>query len=156
MSRASSPGQGVGLDPWGRLRRILRRLGLLPPLQVGREGERLAALLLRRRGYRLLGRNLRNRFGEIDLVALAPDRRTVVIVEVKSGVAGGSGGSTLRPELHVTPAKQRKLAGLASQLVRQFRLHDRPVRFDVIGVDLDPATGRADLRHHEAAFESVY
>jgi putative endonuclease len=144
--------QALRWDAVGLLQRGLRRLKLLPPLQTGREGERLAALLLRRGGYRILGRNLRNRFGEIDLVALAPDRRTLVIVEVKS--REGADGA-LPPELHVTPAKQRKLAALALQLVRQFHLGDRPVRFDVIGVDLRPGDTPL-MRHHVAAFESVY
>ncbi len=47
---------------------------------VAARGERTAARHLTRRGYRILGRNLRNRFGEIDILAEDPDRRTVVVV----------------------------------------------------------------------------
>jgi putative endonuclease len=49
---------------------------------VGRRGERIAARFLRRRGYRLLVRNLRTPRGEIDLLAL--DGRALVVVEVKT------------------------------------------------------------------------
>jgi putative endonuclease len=120
---------------------------------TGTRGERIAATFLRWHCYRILARNLRTKLGEIDLVAVAPDRRTVVIVEVKARV--GFGGDPL-PEQHVNRAKQRKLAQLAAQLVKRYRLADRPVRFDVIGVDLPAKGEKRDpvIRHHEAAFES--
>jgi len=39
---------------------------------LGETGERLAAGYLRRRGYRIVGRNLRTQIGEIDILALGP------------------------------------------------------------------------------------
>ena len=51
------------------------------------------------------------------------------MVEVKSGESDG-----VRPEVHVNPAKQRKLAALAAQLVRRYGLQSRTIRFDVVGV----------------------
>ena len=117
-------------------------------------GERAAARHLRRQGYRVLGRNVRNRFGEVDILAEAPDRRTVVIVEVKSAAVDHAAGAVNPPpEVHVDTRKQRHLTALAGQLVRQHGLTDRPVRFDVIGVDL-PRGGSPVIRHHIAAFES--
>lgn len=115
---------------------------------LGDAGERVAARHLHQKGYRLLARNLRFRFGEIDLMARAPDGRTVVVVEVKSGTGG-----PIRPEVHVSPAKQRKLVALASQLIRRFALDDCPVRFDVVGVDFQE-NGSKQVRHHVGAFES--
>ena len=50
---------------------------------IGAKGENFAAEYLKRRGYRILSRNERNRFGEIDLVARAGDG-TLVFVEVKT------------------------------------------------------------------------
>ncbi|MCC6580214.1 MAG: YraN family protein, partial [Phycisphaeraceae bacterium] len=64
--------------PWRWIRRQLSRLA------TGQRGEQLAAQYLRRQGYRILARNLRFRFGEIDLLAMAPDGLTVVVVEVKA------------------------------------------------------------------------
>lgn len=123
---------------------------------VGARGERAAAKHLRRHGYRVLARNLRTKLGEIDLLALAPDRRTVVVVEVKSSRADDSGPDGPRnppPEVHVNTVKQRKLVGLACLAARQHGLQDHPIRFDVIGVDL-PAKGKPTIRHHENAFAS--
>ncbi len=71
---------------------------------VGRRGERLAARRLKCTGYRILARNLRNCCGEIDLLAEASDRHTIVIVEVKSGTGG-----TIRPEVHVNRAKHAQV-----------------------------------------------
>lgn len=104
--------------------------------------------MLKRKHYRVMARNLRNRFGEIDIVALAPDKRTVVIVEVKSAKDPGS-----MPELRVDHHKQRRLIALAAQIVRRYHLQDRPIRFDVIGVNL-PDGSKPQIRHYEAAFPS--
>jgi putative endonuclease len=138
----------VVAGPLARISRLLR--GLTVPKALGPHGERLAARHLKRHGYRILARNLRTGLGEIDLLVEAPDRRTIVVVEVKTG---SSSATELRPELHVNVAKQRKLAVLAAQLLRQQRLRDRPIRFDVIGIDV-PEKGPAVIRHHEGAFES--
>jgi putative endonuclease len=117
-------------------------------LPLGARGERLAARHLRRAGYRILARNLRNRFGEVDLLALDPDGRTIVIVEVKAGSDGA-----VEPEVHLTRDKQRRLVALAAQVARRYRLTDRPFRFDLVAVDI-PHDGKPVIRHHVAAFES--
>ena len=132
------------------LRLLLDRLSPLRGAhrQTGRAGERLAAGHLKRAGYRVLARNLRNRLGEADLLAEASDG-TVVIVEVKAGRRG----SSHRPEAHVNAAKQRKLATLAASLARQHGLTQRRLRFDVIAVEFSP-DAKPVIRHHMGAFQS--
>jgi len=49
--------------------------------KMGRRAERLAALYLLLKGYRILARNYRTKSGEIDIVARK--RRVVIAVEVK-------------------------------------------------------------------------
>ena len=51
--------------------------------RLGRRGERRAARVLRRHGYRILARNLRTPTGEVDI--LAEEGGQTVLVEVKSG-----------------------------------------------------------------------
>lgn len=140
----------VSFHPWltssrepALLHRLLARLWSRP---FARRGEDAAAAHLRRQGYRILGRNLRSRIGEVDLLAEAPDGRTIVVVEVKAGHGG-----PLPPEIRVGPVKQRRLTALAAHLARRHRLTQRPIRFDVIGVDL-PAEGPPRIRHHINAF----
>jgi putative endonuclease len=120
-----------------------RRRRALGPL-----GEGHARRFLKRQGYRIHARNLRNRFGEIDILAEAPDRRTLVLVEVKAGA-----GRALPPEVHVNAQKQRRLTALAAQLLRRFKLTHRPLRFDVVVVHWTN-NKKPDIRHHRAAFEA--
>jgi putative endonuclease len=99
---------------------------------VGALGERLAARFLRRAGYRVLGRNARVMGGEIDLLMLAPDRRTVVVVEVKTRV-GDEGPPA---EANVTGAKRAQLRKLARAVAAEPRVRGRAVRIDVVAVTL--------------------
>jgi len=123
---------------------------------LGNRGERVAAGYLKRAGYRVLGRNLRNRFGEVDILAEAPDRQTIVVIEVKSGIhphREASIRSELAPEVRVGRRKRRRLVALAGQMARRYHLTQRPIRFDIMGVDMPPNEPPI-VRHHLAAFES--
>ena len=94
----------------------------------GRRGEEIALEYLRRRGYAILERNYRCRFGEIDLVA--KEGQTIVFVEVKSRRSVSCG----IPAEAVGPAKQKKMAAVALCYLQEKRLHDRAARFDVVSV----------------------
>ena len=123
---------------------------------TGAQGESVAAEYLSGHRYRVLGRNIRNRLGEIDILAQAPDGRTVVVVEVKARRVKHLPGDDLIPELHVDRKKQHKLTMLGAYLAKQRKWVNRPIRFDVIGVDLPPeqSDDKPVIRHHEGAFES--
>jgi putative endonuclease len=119
---------------------------------LGRRGEKLAAATLRRSGYRVLARNLRRRLGEVDLLAEHKRDRTIVIVEVKT-----TRSDDPPPEVHVNTHKQHKLTMLAGHLMRELRLGDRRVRFDVIAI-VWPIDARKPSRvtHHVGAFEAAF
>lgn len=118
---------------------------------LGRRGERAAEKLLRSGGYRLLARNLRSRFGEVDLLAEDPRDRCVVIVEVKA-----TRSQDPPPEAHVDARKRHKLSALAGQIVRRYRLEDRVVRFDVVAIVWPEGEREPDrITHHVNAFEST-
>lgn len=122
---------------------------------LGPLGERAAGRFLRRAGYRVLGRNVRVRAGEADLVCEAPDRRTVVIVEVKSrrrGAGSHPASESIAPEASITAHKKRKLVAVTRSLVRLNRWEDRPVRIDVVAVEW-PVRGRRrpTIRHFVGA-----
>ena len=51
---------------------------------LGEKGERFAALWLKKHGYKLLYQNYELGDDEVDLIAIDPDRVTVVFVEVKT------------------------------------------------------------------------
>ncbi len=115
-------------------------------------GEQVAEVYLTRHGYRIVTRNWKNRFGEIDLIARAPDQ-SLVIVEVKTGTRGQT-----PPETRVNAAKQHRLTALAAQAARRFG-RDARVRFDILAIELPAPGAAADeaepiVRHIEGAFES--
>lgn len=126
---------------WPRLIGMNRR-------DLGRRGERLAAKHLRRAGYEIIARNMSLGSDEADLVAIAPDGRTVVIVEVKT-----RSGDYLPPETAVHNQKQARLIRFASRLIKMKRFADRPIRFDAIAIHW-PADGKPELKHYEGAFEA--
>ena len=116
-----------------------------PRLPLGARGETVAAKYLQAKGYRVLKRNLRLRIGEIDLLCLAPDRKTVVLVEVKTRRRGD-----MAPESNITFHKKRKLLSLARVLKKMKQYSRSPLRIDVIALVL-PEGGEPVIRHYENA-----
>ncbi len=111
----------------------------------------MAARYLRRRGFRVLGRNVHVGVGEADLVCLAPGGEVLVVVEVKTRTA--SVGDR-RPESQVGRAKQRKLRQVAQAAQRAFstgRGARLGVRVDVVAVELRRWPRRSVVRHHAHA-----
>ncbi len=114
---------------------------------AGTRGEDLALRYLTQRGYCLRDRNFRFRRGEIDLIVEAPEG-DLVFVEVKARRSASAGD----PAEWVTPRKQRQLQKLAQGYCLQHGEAQRPMRFDVIGIDLDREAGGAEIRHIPHAF----
>ena len=99
--------------------------------ELGKTGEDLASAELERRGYAILARRYRTRYGEIDIVAR--DEDTLVFVEVKAR----AGGSFCTAAEAVTPQKQRKVAMMAADYLARNGLGEIACRFDVVAIDGD-------------------
>ncbi len=97
--------------------------------EVGRAGEQAASEFLVALGYQVLARNVRFRFGEIDIVA--EDHGVLVFVEVKTRTGTGFG----TPAEAVTAAKRARLVRLAEIYLARVGAVDRPCRFDVVAVE---------------------
>ena len=132
-----------------------------PRRSLGQLGERLAAEHLEARGLEVIDRNFRTRLGEIDLIAR--DRRFLVFCEVKTrrlraGPAPGepaSGAPALGPLAAVGPRKRRQVRTMARVwLTAASRNGPAPpeIRFDAIGIVLDPSGRLVELEHVEGAF----
>lgn len=93
-------------------------------------GEALAVDHLTRMGFRIVDRNWRCRYGELDVIAADDAARAVVFVEVKTRTGDGYGGL---PNA-VTPRKVRRLRRLAGLWLAGQDVHWAAVRIDVIGV----------------------
>ena len=110
-----------------------------PRQTLGKLGEDLACAELSRRGYAILARRYRTKYGEIDIVAR--DGSTIVIVEVKTrdGRAFGDGVEA------VTGLKQRQMLRMGTDFLLRRRLADHPCRFDVVAVNIEGAVPHIEV-----------
>lgn len=99
-------------------------------IQLGAMGEALAADHLMRMGFRIVARNWRCRYGELDIIARDDTTSTVVFVEVKTRTGDGYGGLAYA----VTPRKVLRLRRLAGLWLAGQDQRCAAIRIDVIGV----------------------
>jgi putative endonuclease len=117
--------------------------------RLGRHGEKLAAEHLIRRGYRIIDRNYRTRWGELDIVAF--DGTTLAFCEVKTRRMADDRRDPLES---VRAQKRSRIRKMASRWLVERA--DRPradeLRFDAIGVTFDLSGRLVRLEHLEGAF----
>ena len=111
---------------------------------LGLEAEKQVEELLLARGWKLLARRFRRRFGEIDLIF--EDRDVCVFVEVRCRQDWSRG----RPAETVGPGKRRRLSRLAVAWLALQRSTDRPCRFDV--AEVLPQEGKWKVIYWQDAF----
>jgi len=116
------------------------------PRTFGQDAEWEAERYLRRKGYRILQRNVRSPRGELDLVTQNGD--VLVFVEVKARRTAAYGGASYA----VDGRKQARLIRLAADYLAHHRLRTRSCRFDVVLLK-SGAPRRAEIEHIENAFE---
>lgn len=114
--------------------------------ELGRLGERIAAHHLRvghgcsvlAANWRIADEQLR---GELDLVVIDPRDSAIVVCEVKTRRDATRFGGAIAA---LGPRQQLKIRRLAARFLAMAELGARPVRFDVVAVDLG---SRASLTH---------
>lgn len=115
---------------------------------LGRLGEQLAYEHFVRLGFAAIARNHRTRYGELDLVL--HDGHTLVFAEVKTRRA--TRGAV--PWDALDERKRRQVRQMARAFLAD--VADRPpaaeIRFDAVGVVIDPRGRLVSLEHLEAAF----
>lgn len=104
--------------------------------QLGMLGESMAVRYLEMRGYRLLARNWRHKFGELDIIAL--DGCTLVAVEVKTRRGTGYG----HPLESITVQKVGRLKALVAIWAAGQDRHFSDLRVDAMGIVI---RGRGDI-----------
>src|SRR4051794_34434494 len=124
-----------------------------PRRALGALGERLAADHLRRAGYRIVERNFRTRYGELDIVAAG--ERCLVFCEVKTRVRGRVGSPG--PFDAIGHVKRGRVRAMAAQWLVERRAEigepaQPDLRFDAIGVSISPSGRLLALDHLEDAF----
>jgi len=113
---------------------------------LGNRGERWTARYLRRQGFRILDRQHRSRFGEIDLIAL--DGECVVFVEVKTRRSTSAG----HPTEAITRTKQQQLTRAATAYLKRHHLLEHSARFDVVSLFWPVDGSKPEVTHYRNAF----
>lgn len=96
--------------------------------ELGRWGEQLAHDYLARKGYRILEKNVRTGYGEIDLVAQRGD--AIIFVEVKTRSSARFG----QPESGVNAHKQQHIIRSALAYLQKHPEADGDWQIDVIAI----------------------
>ena len=111
------------------------------------KGEELAAEILSGKGYKIIERNYRYGHGEIDIIAIDPNTKYTVFVEVKSRKNLEFG----EPEYAVTKAKQRQIRKIAELYLFEKEIRELDCRFDVIAILFEDINNPI-IYHYENAF----
>lgn len=98
-------------------------------ITLGNRGEDQASLYLRKRGLRVVDRQYRQKWGEIDLICR--DRETWVFVEVKTRT------SLATPSAidSITPRKRQRIIRAAMSYMKWKRLEGSDMRFDLVLIE---------------------
>lgn len=115
--------------------------------EKGRGAEASAARFLEGLGYRILARNHATRRGEVDLVC--EEEGALCFVEVRSRTSAAFGS----PALTVDARKARRVVAAATDWAVRNGGLERPIRFDVVAVDLSGAAPRFEL--YRRAFDAA-
>jgi putative endonuclease len=118
---------------------------------TGQIAEDIVAARLAAKGWEIVERNARTRYGELDIVAL--DGPILVFVEVKGARAGTQFGPE-KPILSIDFTKQRRVRRLGTAWMAERR--DFPpfddIRFDAAGVTLDRNDQPVEVEYVPGAF----
>ncbi|MBC8203404.1 MAG: YraN family protein [Planctomycetes bacterium] len=101
------------------------------PKSTGEQGEKLASRFLRKKGWRIVKRNLRVDKDEIDILAVSPKGETLALVEVRA-----TENPSKDPRVTVGHEKRRCMRRAAAKLRAVATFHGCNVRIDLITVNL--------------------
>jgi len=105
--------------------------------ELGGAGEKLACTALKKKGYRIIEKNYRCRYGEIDIIAAQKDCLVFVEVRSKSSISFGS------PEESVTSQKKQKLVTAAMEYLNTHADMPPDWRIDFVAIEFDSTHKKA-------------
>jgi len=112
--------------------------------QTGQRGENLAAAYLAQKGYRIIQKNFRTRFGEIDLIASQNQKLIFVEVKLKVGTQLGTPEEMISRH-KINQVRQTAIRFLLAnpQLAKQYPQQ----RIDAVCIVIDQ--GKTIIKHYE-------
>lgn len=127
--------------------------------ELGNLGEKIACEYLVNNGFKILCKNYRISFGEIDIIAKKKFRlfikndRVIHFVEVKTII---SSDDSFLPENRVDYRKQRKLRQMAEIWLEKNKLpQNNPYQIDIIGISIDQEFKKQNVRYFPNAISDI-
>lgn len=128
--------------------------------KLGELGENIACEYLVNKGYKVMGKNYRINFGEIDIIAkkgfriFAKDNKVIHFIEVKTIIDSGAG---FFPEERVDRKKQQKLRRLSEIWLEKNNFpQNYPYQIDIIGILINKNTRNAKVHYFQNVVEDIY
>ena len=118
---------------------------------VGARGEELAKNYLKKKGYKILDKNFKTKWGEIDLATKKNGK--IVFVEVKT-IQKKEGFS---PEDEIDRKKKNQLRKMVQVYFSQKKIPlESACQIDILAIEILPNFKKATIKHFENAIEDVY
>lgn len=115
--------------------------------EVGSVGEDIAVKHLVKQGYKILEKNYRKKWGEIDIVATK--NKVLHFVEVKT-VSCVTKFNEYLPEENIHYFKKQRLARAINTYLAERKVsHETEFEVDVVAVFCNPDTGESEIRMTE-------
>lgn len=112
-------------------------------IEFGSFAESLAEKFLASKNYKILDRNYRKPWGEVDIIA--EKEGIIIFVEVKASDKLAPKG--FEPEKRVNADKIKRIKRAAQTYIQQNNLDDKSWQMDIIAVELDKDREVAKIRH---------
>lgn len=109
-------------------------------IQLGKLGEQVAAKYLKNQGYKILEKNYRTRYGEIDLIC--EKEQIIHFIEVKTRTNQNFGW----PEEAVNQRKIEKIIKVAEKYLEEHEL-DLSWQIDIISLLIKAKERKTELKH---------
>ena len=95
---------------------------------LGERGEAAACGFLREHGYEILEKNYKCKIGEIDVIARRRGRLAFIEIKTRTNAQFGM------PQEAVNPQKQKKIFKVAQWYMKEKKLANTPMAFDVVAI----------------------
>ena len=115
---------------------------------IGSFGEALARYYLISKGYKILNMNIRNKFGDIDIIC--KKNNLLIFCEIKSRYSNSFGS----PIESITCYKQKQIIKLSELYLISKKYYNFNVRYDIIEVIFNTITSSHIINHVQDAFRA--
>lgn len=115
--------------------------------ELGFKGEDIASNFLKKKGYKIIQRNYKCKYGEIDIIA--EQNKVIAFIEVRTVQSENFG----IPQDFITNIKTDHISKSALNYIKKENLFEHSCRFDFIAITFSHTLSEPKIEHIENAFE---